>query len=266
MVFSNINLDHEFANNAWANGSRDHSGIFLERKTAAARAYFEYIPIRLYPEDLGSPIYRKFEVGNLFELIMLDTRIYRDVTDTFDPRIVKDPTRTILGKQQEKWLDELPTTNTSWSLYGNQVMFAVILQSIHEMGFPFIVDGWDAYYHSRKRMISYIHDRKKNTGSSPVIISGDIHVSVYNKIQEIPEIITPAIASLSIESQIVARSLETLLRTTRENIWSNMHDKGFVLFDIYNEHIDVQWIHVTARTEIPDHTYQIGHHIRLEKS
>ena len=72
--------DHEFANDSWKNGAENHSydeGYFATRKANALKAYYEWMPIRESNSKLK--IWRKFEIGTLFQLFMIDTRsIYRD--------------------------------------------------------------------------------------------------------------------------------------------------------------------------------------------
>ena len=72
--------DHEFANDSWKNGAENHTydeGYFSTRKANALKAYYEWMPIRESNSKLK--IWRKFEIGSLFQLLMLDTRsIYRD--------------------------------------------------------------------------------------------------------------------------------------------------------------------------------------------
>ena len=82
--------DHEFTNDSWKYGAENHQngeGFFQSRKANAIKAYLEWMPIRENKSKLK--IWRKFEVGNLFQLLMLDTRsIYRDkqlnIEDYFD--------------------------------------------------------------------------------------------------------------------------------------------------------------------------------------
>ncbi len=104
--------DHEVANDAWKGGAenhQEHEGPWSARKRAGMRAWREWLPVR--PPDPARPeiIYRRFDVGRLASLIMLDTRlvgrdrqlsysqdmIYRsvpfDFTDPAHPRAVTDP-------------------------------------------------------------------------------------------------------------------------------------------------------------------------------
>ncbi|MFT4729488.1 MAG: alkaline phosphatase D, partial [Granulosicoccus sp.] len=67
------------ANNTWQSGAENHSddeGSFTLRMQQARRAYHEWLPIRT--TDLGhqAPIFRHFEIGDLADLMMLDTRLH----------------------------------------------------------------------------------------------------------------------------------------------------------------------------------------------
>ena len=67
--------DHEFTNNTWKKGAENHStdeGEFEDRIYNAIKAYYEWMPIREHNNK--SRIWRDFKVGNLFQLLMLDTR------------------------------------------------------------------------------------------------------------------------------------------------------------------------------------------------
>ncbi len=104
--------DHEIANDAWIEGAEGHQqdeGDWAKRKMNALKAYREYMPIR-DPEQGSDPlrIYRRFDIGDLASLIMLDTRLigreepvnYRhdiidktvsfDVSDSANPTLIED--------------------------------------------------------------------------------------------------------------------------------------------------------------------------------
>ncbi len=71
--------DHELANNTWQNGAENHSedeGEFLLRMAQARKAYHEWMPIRETGDGVQAPIYRSFKIGDLADLIMLDTRLH----------------------------------------------------------------------------------------------------------------------------------------------------------------------------------------------
>lgn len=70
--------DHETANDAWTDGAQNHQadeGVWTDRRDAAVRAFYEWIPIR-EPEP-GTPllaINRTFELGDLATLVMVENR------------------------------------------------------------------------------------------------------------------------------------------------------------------------------------------------
>jgi len=81
--------DHELANDAWQDGAENHQadeGDWAERRSAAIKAYREWLPIR-DSENVKQPeiTYRRFDIGNLASLIMLDTRLVGR-TKAFDYR------------------------------------------------------------------------------------------------------------------------------------------------------------------------------------
>ena len=64
--------DHEFTNDSWKEGAENHSqneGSFKKRKANALKAYYEWMPIREPKNKLK--IWRKFEIGTLFQLFIL---------------------------------------------------------------------------------------------------------------------------------------------------------------------------------------------------
>lgn len=71
--------DHEIANNTWSGGAENHNegeGEWANRKAAALQAYYEWMPIR-EPESGRAleAINRSYRFGDLFTLIMLETRL-----------------------------------------------------------------------------------------------------------------------------------------------------------------------------------------------
>lgn len=85
----------EVADNTYRDGSSylnntemsfiEDGGVAVDqRKMNAVRAYFEWMPIRQIETDDSLRIWRSFQLGNLLDLIMLDTRQYdRSITDLY---------------------------------------------------------------------------------------------------------------------------------------------------------------------------------------
>ncbi len=71
--------DHEIANDTWMGGAENHNqseGEWASRKSAALQAYYEWMPIREpEPGRAFEAINRSFQFGDLFTLIMLESRL-----------------------------------------------------------------------------------------------------------------------------------------------------------------------------------------------
>lgn len=132
--------DHEVANDSWMDGAENHDpateGDWNDRKMAAIQAWYEWLPVRP-PSSVDEIIYRRFQYGDLLDLLMLDTRIVgRDEQDTYpdfatDGMIdveqaraaYSDSNRTLLGSEQLQWLREhLNQSSSRWQVLGQQVL------------------------------------------------------------------------------------------------------------------------------------------------
>ncbi|CEL92288.1 unnamed protein product [Vitrella brassicaformis CCMP3155] len=90
--------DHEFADNSYMNGSRNHNVTlegdnFETRKRVALKAWYEYQPTREVDEEgneRGFHIYRAFPFGDLARLVMLENRMTAR-TNSNPPRDPEDP-------------------------------------------------------------------------------------------------------------------------------------------------------------------------------
>jgi alkaline phosphatase D len=106
--------DHEVANDSWKGGAENHhektEGAFDDRKAAALRAWYEWLPVRdPVPGRAFEAINRSFDFGDLLTLTMLESRltarsyqleydrpgdipfILYDVSDPHERRRVTDP-------------------------------------------------------------------------------------------------------------------------------------------------------------------------------
>lgn len=141
--------DHEVANDSWLAGAENHSpeteGDFAQRKAAALRAYYEWMPTREPKAGaLKEAVNRVFHFGDLASLIMVETRLlarteplsYADLSPGADGRPdvaafrarLNDPSRELLGSDQRRWLGrELASSKAAgraWQVLGNQVVTA----------------------------------------------------------------------------------------------------------------------------------------------
>ena len=136
--------DHEITNDSYKDGAENHQeneGDYEVRKMSALQAYSEYLPNITNIHD-NAIIYRNIKIGNLVDLIMLDTRIIgRDKPLSFDNYFTAsgfdtasfqtawlDPSRTMLGSTQRDWLmNEVSSSSANWQLIGQQVLMGKML-------------------------------------------------------------------------------------------------------------------------------------------
>jgi alkaline phosphatase D len=175
--------DHETANNAYETGAENHEageGPWAQRKAAGVRAYHEWMPIR---PDTSEVLYRKIELGNLADLLMLDTRLEaRDrPIQNFDDNQAQadDSTRRLLGEPQFQWLSQqLKQSQAKWKLLGNQVMMAPLRVDAPPLYTGAVnSDQWDGYAYARQRLFDTL---QANNIDNMVVLTGDIHTHWAN--------------------------------------------------------------------------------------
>jgi len=167
--------DHESANDSWREGARNHDpkgreGDWSDRKLAAIRAYYEWMPIR----ELPTKLFRQFRFGDLVDLVMLDTRLEGrdDRTSHTDHEAARDPARTLLGREQTRWLldalDASQDRGTAWRVIGQQVVFSPTTDGVAD----FNPDAWDGYRADRRAILDHLRDRFVH---DVVFLTGDVH-------------------------------------------------------------------------------------------
>lgn len=150
----------------------------------AVRAYFEWMPIRQVDMDDNLRIWRNFEIGNLIDLIMLDTRNYdRSITDLYTNtkyiNTIKDEaSRSLMGGRQEHWfynkLTESSKRGAKWRFVGNQIVFARVDWTPLAPALVQNVDAWDGYTANKNRTLSHLYENKID---NTVFLAGDSHAS-----------------------------------------------------------------------------------------
>jgi len=132
--------DHEVENN-YANltpeDPADNDG-YAARRAAAYQAWWEHMPVRFDPPvDENLIIYRQFSWGSLINMLVLDTRQYRDdqacndavlqTTPACDDALL--PERSLLGAKQEAWLAaNIRGVDKVWNVLANQTVMTDITE------------------------------------------------------------------------------------------------------------------------------------------
>ncbi len=157
------------------------------RRAAAYQAWWEHQPVRVPRArswaDLD--IRRDFRWGSLAHLWVLDTRQYRSDQACGDRQKNvpcgewADPSRTLLGDQQERWLlDGMAASNLRWQVLAQQVMMAPFdLQPGDEVMTS--MDQWGGYPAARDRLLRAIGQR---SAGEAVVLTGDIHSNWVNQL------------------------------------------------------------------------------------
>jgi alkaline phosphatase D len=258
--------DHELANNAWRDGAQNHQpaseGDWAARRTAAYRAYLEWMPVR--EQSGASPLlYRSFRFGSLADLIMLDTRAIRDEQVAPDNIAgLADPKRTILGAAQEQWcfgeLRRSQRRGASWRLLGQQVLFARMTPLGRQVR---NADTWDGYQAARERVLDVIAgDRIDNV----VVLTGDVHSSWAMDVPRSPwddyraqtgerslavEFSTPAISSPPPFSDGQGRERAAALKVMLPHLkFMDGEHRGYVLLDVTADRVRTDYMFVPTVT------------------
>jgi len=252
--------DHETADNAWRDGAGNHSegaeGSFVDRKAAATRAYFEWMPIREAAPGSTTKVFRKLSYGDLADIVLLDTRLYgrtKQPGGALAAPPALDPTRTLLGDEQAAWLeDQLRTSKARWKLVAQQVMVAnLILEKNKQIA---NLDQWHGYPESRKRLLDFF---ATSGVKDVVVLTGDIHSSWACELANDPtdpaqydsatgkgslavEMVTPGITSPGLPDLFLGLLEQT--RPLNPHIrWLEPSHRGFVILDITSERIQGAW-------------------------
>ncbi len=262
--------DHEIANNTWSTGAENHQpadGDFFVRRNAAYQAFLEWLPVR----DTGSArqplIYRSFAIGDLADLVMLDTRLAGRDQEVERTNVlgIEDPRRTILGAAQEQWLDgelrESVRAATRWQILGQQVMFAPQTPYNTTGGNP---DSWDGYRASR----SHVYDMvERHQVPNLVVLTGDVHSSwAYDLPRQLTPAYDPASGRGSLGVEIVCPAVSSpspyqgpegekrLAETpaTRPHLrFLDGRSRGYVVVEMTRQRLQADWwfvAGVSART------------------
>lgn len=271
--------DHESANDSYRDGAENHDeateGAWSERRSAAAQAYFEWLPIR-DSDGSNARIWRRFQFGRLIDLFMLDTRLEgRDaqVSSPTDPARF-DPDRQIIGDQQMGWLlDGLSASTARWRMIGQQVMFSELnilrtLDAGRTLGLEDVstfngqllslnMDQWDGYVADRETIIQAIAGHQID---NMVIFTGDIHTSWANEIYAdsgnllentltsplAAEFVTPSVTSPGFPEEIAGIAAEAVKITNPHIKYTELESPGFILVDVTEQRTQAEFLYVQS--------------------
>jgi alkaline phosphatase D len=206
--------DHELANDAWRGGAENHQaareGDWEQRKDAAMRAYRDWMPV-------GDDLWKSYQIGDLVTLFKLETRVagrdqpldlarFLDGRRDLEPALAEfrdgplaDPSRSILGPDQERWLENglraSTEQGTRWQVLAQQVIMgnlrvppgasrwisaeaaelvrkrAQVAEIASKLQLPYNLDSWDGYPAARARLLR----AAQRVAAHLVVLAGDSH-------------------------------------------------------------------------------------------
>jgi alkaline phosphatase D len=253
--------DHDVADNAWRHGAKEHDpdsqGPWEDRLAAAARARQEWLPARLrHPRD-PLAMWRSFALGDLAELVVLDTRISGRDQQFGDEgaKPLGDPDRTLLDPAQRRWAHErVRDRRRPWCLLASQVPVADLelpvprplgglLDETLPSGYR-VVDGeavctdlWEGYPAERRALEQAIASR----GEGVLIVSGDVHSNwVTTLADEEGRGLAGELVVTSVSSTPMGDQLPPGWRTEAERVaddvpgvtWHDLEHHGYLRLDL----------------------------------
>lgn len=289
--------DHETVNNSWQNGADNHDpateGRWKDRMAAGVRVFHEWLPMRPIP-------YTRYELGNLATLFRLESRLvgrseqldlqaWIGSSDTdpvaaalaFRDGPLADPSRTMLGMEQESWLAEGLAESVSsgkkWQILAQQVIMGTTrtpadssallapgttvrpqdrqaLQWAAQLATIDLsphLDRWDGYPAARNRLL----EAAQAATADLVVLSGDSHNAWAFDLEHEGaaigvELAVQSVSSLGLEKrfdgnpQAIAASL---VEASPRLAWCDTSQRGYMVLDILPDEISNEWIFVASR-------------------
>ncbi len=272
--------DHEIANDAHVEGAQNHQaeeGAYQDRKAAARKAYFEWMPIR----ENADKVYRKFQFGELVDLLMLDERLAgrTEPVESIDDPNYQNADRTILGSEQKEWfLTELKNSKAQWKIIGNQVIFSDLRFGEIFPKRPLNLDAWDGYPYEKKSVLDFLKTQQiKNV----IFTTGDTHCSwAFETPTSVEDYqLKGAAANVAVEFGTTSISSGNYDEyTTMDTVqfaqglyhknnphlkYVNLHDHGYLLLRIRKEVSVAEWYYVPG-LRTPGDEEKLGKRIKVK--
>jgi alkaline phosphatase D len=264
--------DHEVVNDYAADRDPAYTepALFLRRRAAAYRAYFEHMPLALPPQGAAMRIHDCYAWGGLAELWTLDCRQYRSHHACADPAHdsgrpvidcgeLLDPARTMLGAEQSRWFSQgLAGSRRQWKLFGQSTQMSPTALDTPQ-GRQTWTDGWDGYAEARRQLFQGIADAGVKDVAA---LGGDVHRHVAANLRMRPnDPDSPVVASEFVGGSISSRgaSQAAMARMRRDNpdvVHARGDERGYALMEVTPEAMQCEF-RATAypvRTDASFHT------------
>ena len=285
--------DHEFSNDAWKHGAENHSedgseGDFYARRSAAIKAYYEWMPIR--EQQNKRRIFREFKIGKLIHLIMLDTRQFgRDKQIQPKDYLTKSgfnqakfyndlnsDNRKLLGTEQLDWIESrIINSSAVWTIFGQQVLMAKLkFPDISKMlkskeipsflkpylkflglGIPSNLDAWDGYPAERNKLYKLMSNAKKGF----ISLAGDTHNSWVSELKDksgskvgvelgAPSVTSPGITDILNLDK--KKFVNSIVKINKELQWMDPSNRGYLYLNCAEDKIIASFNYIKELEEI----------------
>lgn len=244
--------DHEVENDYQGSESEDWEdpAAFVKRRAAAYQAYFEHMPLRhiAVPRASGMQLYQRSIFGDLVDFAMMDNRQYRSPAAcrtkehgggqlvTAECKELFDSGRSMLGPDQEKWLDSAFSRSKSlWNVVGNGEMFSRLRQKTKDGAEGWWTDDWNGFPNARERVVGAM---VKSKLSNPVVITGDIHSFWVNDVKEnfndanSPTVATELVGTSITSSGVPYEQFAAMLPDNPHVKFFESRKRGYMLCDV----------------------------------
>ncbi len=256
--------DHEVNNDYAGDVSEDgdEPALFLQRRAAAYQAWYENLPVprRLVPFGPYARIHTERVFGDLAQIHLLDGRQYRTRqactpagsggarrVDT-DCRELFHESRTMLGTDQEKWLERrLGASRARWNVLAQGTPMAWIDQDPAPDAAQYWTDSWSGYPAARDRLMQSLTTSRV---ANPVVLSGDVHAYGWSELhakvgQPSGPMVAPEVITGSISSNAVAQSnIDGWRKDSPELKSLDGRKRGYTHLTFTRERMEAQFIAV----------------------
>lgn len=293
--------DHEIANDATSTGAQNHQrteGTYVDRVAAASKAYFDWMPIRR-PDETRARLYRSLDWGDLARIVLLDTRYIGRVrqldyrrglglrllsdgagtqaaVEEFRTQLL-DPSRTLLGAEQEAWVAETfaqsKERGQTWQVVAQQIAmgeqlvgagaaamvspeahsnvrrYVTVAERLGRMRMPWNLDAWDGYPAARDRFLQTCTAHANNA----VILGGDSHNTWVNNLaapgashNAAIEFAGASVTSPGLEQAMTAGApgaREAMMRSANPHLaWCDVTNRGYGALKFTRGACEAEWV------------------------
>jgi alkaline phosphatase D len=253
--------DHEVENDyAGLQGQNLQRG-FAAQRAAAYQAYWEHLPFpkSARPKGPDMRITGRLDWGRLARIHLLDDRQYRDpqacprtgrggsnTVRLAECAALADPARSLLGREQERWLADGWDTQRPWNLVAQQTLMARFSWRDPKTDLTSWTDGWDGYAPARRRLLDGVA-AKKLPG---VVVLGGAHTHYVADLKvDFDDPQGPVVASefcgTSITSEGLAQSrLEAALPFNPHIQYGRGERRGYMRFTLDDQRLQATLMNV----------------------